>query len=159
MKRYPCLSHHTPIRAWSASQLGEELWSPQTWRPLKCLTVHPSHTHDSLQVAVQERETMTTKRSTGNIPERRKLVMIANLGCQLGHIGNQLKPRSWHTCERFSRLIIWGEKTHLECGPHLLVAAYIEGQGRRKLFWFGPLALALAGKVIYPVAEALLRWH
>lgn len=140
-EKIPMLSHHTPIRAWSASQLGEELWPPQTWRPLKWLTVHPSHTHDPLQVAVQERETMSTKRSTGNIPERRKLAMIANLDCSTcPHQESTKTSAADMTVRDFLNWSFEVRRPTLNVGR-----TYIKEHGGRKLFWFCPLALTLAG--------------
>ena len=51
----------------------------------------------------------------------------------------------------FPGWIIWGQKSHPKCGPHLLVAPHIKGHGRRMVL----PAYPLAAQFLSPVPEIL----
>lgn len=81
---------------------------------------------------------------------------MANLGCQLDYVWHQLKPKQLGTPVRdFLDQIIESGKTYPLSEPHLLLAAYIKGQGRRKLLLFACLfSLLLASLSILMMRQS-----
>lgn len=83
--------------------------------------------------------------------------MMADRGCQLDYIWNQLKPKQQGRPMRdFPDWIISGGKTYPKSRSHFLMAPHIKGHRRRKPFCL--LALTLTDKTIHSVAEVFLCW-
>lgn len=64
------------------------------------------------------------------------LVLVANLAIPRVQMKTQAAD---YGCEWFLLLIVWGGKSHPESLTHLLLAAHIQGQGRRKFLLFACL--------------------
>ena len=93
-----------------------------------------------------------------HVGEGERTTMMAYVGCQLGHIWNQLNPEDLGITVNTS-LIGSSELRRLPLVWVTLSSAYINEQGRRKHLLFSLLVLTLTGKFIYPATEAVICWY
>lgn len=79
-----------------------------------------------------------------------KASVVANLGCWLDNVWNQLKPNLLPMpVEGFPNQITRGRKIHSIPVSHLQVSAHVKGHWKKELFGFCLLVLTLAGKFIF----------